>query len=678
MIALPPAVAPPPPFPLVVAQSSLPEFVAPGVLRADYRMTTNAGPLVVHVVAVDTQESSVRIRMLLAHDHLISRGETISSMAQRSGAVAGINADYFDIGQTNQPLNVVVNEGMLVRTPSKRAAIAVSDDGTIGMGSFTFSGRAVWNETTVPLTAVNEWPPQGGASLLTSAYGTLPAGGPDVVVATLAPLDTTAGAPGNYRVAAVGGWPGGPVNAPLLALGPAARRGAALPAVDDTVQIAYETQPAFGGFFAAVGGGPRLVAGGQPATDPNAPAPEERDVRFPVSGAAVDADGALLLFAVDGRSPAVSVGLTRPQFAALMRGFGATDGLAFDSGGSATLVARLLGDEFATVVNTPSDGRERPVADGLFVFSDAQRGANPHLIVRPSTFSALPGGSVTLAGAIVDDAGHKIRDALVGPVVADALPGPHTAVVRERAGLTAQVAYTTVARAATLQILPDRPNPEPGGAVGLGVAAFDAAGNVLALGNAAAWRATGGTLTGSGVNVTYRAGVADAAVTVSAGGISTTTIVRVGSHAVAVPGFAAASWRFASLPAGAPGAVAAAPSELSLAYDFTGPERAAYANATVDLPGDPLDFRLEVFGDGGGETLRGAFVNRYGERESITLAQRVAWRGWQGVLAALPERLNPPVKLTSLYVLPGLGGAAVHTAGSLRFRAPVVRVRGSS
>ena len=125
MIALPPTLAPPAPFPLIVEQASLPEFVAPGVQRADYRLMTSDGPLVVHVVAVDVHDPTVRLGSVVARDRLISNGETVESMALRSGAVAGINADYFDIGNTNQPLNVVVRDGVLVRTPSKRAALEV-------------------------------------------------------------------------------------------------------------------------------------------------------------------------------------------------------------------------------------------------------------------------------------------------------------------------------------------------------------------------------------------------------------------------------------------------------------------------------------------------------------------------------------------------------------------------
>ena len=43
-------------------------------------------------------------------------------------------------------------------------------------------------------------------------------------------------------------------------------------------------------------------------------------------------DGTVLLAAVDGRLPAASIGVTRPEFAALFIGLGAGDAMAFDSG----------------------------------------------------------------------------------------------------------------------------------------------------------------------------------------------------------------------------------------------------------------------------------------------------------------------------------------------------------
>jgi hypothetical protein len=655
VIALPVTLAPPAPFPLVVAQWSAPEEVAPGIRRADYRLTTNAGPLVIHVVAIDTHDPAVHLETAVARDHMISSGETVSSMAARTGAVAGINADYFDIGNTNQPLNVVVRDGALLRTPSKRAALDVSSDGEVGIGYVSYAGTVAYGTTQLPLTGINEWPPQGGAALLTPAYGAL-AAAPNVIAAALDPVDTPAGSPGTYRVSAIGPPLPGPVTGALLGFGPAAQALGPLPNAGDTVTLAFDTTPAAETLRAAVGGGPLLIAHGAAVDDPYSPAPEESNVRFPVAGAALVPDGTLLLIVVDGRNAAVSVGLTRPEFGALMRGFGATDGLAFDSGGSATLVARALGEAGPAVVNDPSDGRERPVADALLAYSDAPSGAHPHLVVRPSSFIAYRGAAVALRGAIVDDGDHRIRAADVASLSTDPALGAHVAIVRERGGtLTASVPYRTVDRVTSLTIAPDRPNPARGVQLPLTVTAADERGAPIVLGDAPVhW--TFGALAASGPRVVYDTQGGDTTATATLGAVNATTMIRVGNHTLAVPAYP----------------------ETALTYDFTGSARAAYANAVIPLPGEPVRFSLEVFGDGNGVPLRASFVNRYGEKSLLTLAKNVDWTGWRRIAIALPPDLNPPVRLTSVYVVPSLGGAPVHAAGTLRFRALAVIVPGSS
>jgi hypothetical protein len=633
MIALPVTLAPPAPFPAIVAQAFVSGEVAPGISRATYRLTTAAGPLVVRIVSIDTHEPTVRLGVVLARDRLISSGETVSSMATRSGAVAGINADYFDIGNTNQPLNVVVRDGAVVRTPSHRAALDVALDGSVGIGYVGFAGTVAYGAAQLPLTGVNEWPPQGGAALLTPAYGVLAAAA-NVVVASLAPVDTAAGGPGTYRVIAVGPAPAGPVAGTLLALGP------------DTVALTFDTTPANASLSAAVGGGPLLIAGGAAVDDPYSPAPEERDVRFPLAGAALTSDGTLLLIAVDGRKPAVSIGLTRPEFAALMLALGASDGLAFDSGGSATLVARELGDAGPRVLNDPSDGRERPVADGLFAYSTAPLGEHPRLVVRPAAFTAYRGAVVALRGAVVDDGDHRMRAAEVAPLTVDPLPGVHVATVRERGGtLSATLTYRTVDRIARLAIVPDRPNPARGVVQPLGVTATGDDGAPVLLGDVPV-RWTLGARSFSAPRAAYDTAGGDVDVSATLGTASATATVRVGDHNVAVPGFA----------------------DTALAYDFTGAQRAAYAFAAIVLPGEPLRLSLEVFGDGSGVPLRAAFVNRYGEKQALTLAKSVDWNGWRRVAVALPSDLNPPVQLTAVYVVRSLGGPPVRTAGSLRLR----------
>ncbi len=652
--ALPASLAPPAPFPLIVAQSVTQEAIAPGVRRGVYRLETSSGPLAIEVVAVDPRERSLHFDAVLASDRLISEGETLSSMARRTGAVAGLNADYFDIGQTNQPLGIVVREGNLVRTPSKRVALDVRRDRFVHFESFAFRGTVRYGSASIPLTAVDEWPPQGGASFLTPAYGTLQAA-PGVALATLVPVDAaaTASVAGTYRVTSVGEATAASVHGPMLGFGPAAQSIAPPPSPGDTVSIDAVTEPPLDDVVTAVGGGPQLVADGNPVEDPNAPAPEERDRRLPVSGAALAGDE-LLLLAVDGRQPALSIGLTRPEFAALMLGFGASEGMAFDSGGSAELVGRILGDASASVLNAPSDGEERRIADGLFVYSDAPYGPPQALVVRPSPIVGLAGSLVPIRLAVVDAAGHALGDAhakngddlRVGASSGDA-------VVRAN-GLSASVSVRVVDRLAKLVIEPDRPNPDPGATVALRALGYDASGAAVDLGDAIVWSADRGTFVSAGL---YRASERDGVVAARAGGATASLTVRVGHHAAALPDF---------------------DPQLQLAYDFNGGMRFAYANGHYPLPGEPLAFSLDVDGDGSGVGVRAAFVNRFGERRSLTLVKRVDWNGWQRRTIVLPPDLNPPVVLVSLYAVDGLSGAPAHAAGALSFSHASGLLAGSS
>jgi exopolysaccharide biosynthesis protein len=76
----------------------------------------------------------------------------------------------------------------------------------------------------------------------------------------------------------------------------------------------------------------------------------------------------LLLFAVDGSAEYRS-GLTIAEVAQAMRQLGSADAFSLDGGGSTTLVARAPGADTVSVRNHPSGGAERPVPNGIGVFS---------------------------------------------------------------------------------------------------------------------------------------------------------------------------------------------------------------------------------------------------------------------------------------------------------------------
>lgn len=370
--------------------------VAPGIQYSRYSLRTSSGPLSIHHLRLDLANPEVRLGVALAHNQLISRDETVSSMVRRSGAIAGINGDYFDIGDSGMPLNILVQDGRLLRSPSRRAALTVGTDGRARIVRYSWHGSillpatgathwvAGFNTGTIPdgltvLSTVRGYgAPPPDPSTRQTVVEVVPADAPSdpasggAAVDGVVPVDR--GGSGSYKVKQV--WPQQAYYAPfprgtllLVGRGRAANWLLQNLSVEMPLEVNLTTQPDWRGADIVIGGGPVLVQNGQLIEDPHSPVPGERFRRNPVAAAGISRDArTLLLVSVDGRQPRLSVGLTQPQLGAYMRWLGAYQAMEFDSGGSVTMAVRLPGRAAAVVVNSPSEGHERPVANALLVF----------------------------------------------------------------------------------------------------------------------------------------------------------------------------------------------------------------------------------------------------------------------------------------------------------------------
>jgi len=153
--------------------------------------------------------------------------------------------------------------------------------------------------------------------------------------------------------------------------------------------------------------------------------------------------------------------------------------------------------------------------------------------------------------------------------------------------------------------------------------------------------------------------------------------VLVGEHPFVLDAFidpkSPTTWQFSSSPQSVGGGVdrALAPDRypgLHLSYVFTqgGATRAAYANAVLPVPGQPLAFSVDVYGDTEGEWLRGGYRNADGIVDSLTLARRVDWRGWKTIRVAVPATVRWPIVWTRFYAVETRADAI--EAGDLWFR----------
>lgn len=355
--------------------------VGPGVTHREFTTTRAAGQVTGDIVDVDLAAPGVRVGLLTAG--AVSARASIPEMADRAGAVAAINGDYFDLGRSNAPAGPEVQDGRPIKSAvpqGRRAApavpgaetdvvFAVGADGVARIDRLPLVAEVETPDATLPVQALNQHAvPVGGIGIVTPEWG-----GADRA-ATLCGSDTDRKAPcapDTVEVATSGGTvtavrpPGrdgiGPAETLLVGRDQGAAALRAL-RVGDEVDVRWRLVPGSGVEpRTALGGSPILVGGART---------ERLDdrARAPRSGAGILGDGRrILLVTVDGRE-STSVGLTLAQMSDLLAQLGARDGINLDGGGSSTLAYRSPGSAQVTVVNNPSDDATRLVPNGLGVF----------------------------------------------------------------------------------------------------------------------------------------------------------------------------------------------------------------------------------------------------------------------------------------------------------------------
>jgi hypothetical protein len=93
--------------------------------------------------------------------------------------------------------------------------------------------------------------------------------------------------------------------------------------------------------------------------------------RHPRTVVGLDATGTkLILLLVDGRKPGIAVGMSYEELAAEMLRLGCTEALNLDGGGSSVMAIRDAATGKYHMLNEPTDGRERAVANVLGISVD--------------------------------------------------------------------------------------------------------------------------------------------------------------------------------------------------------------------------------------------------------------------------------------------------------------------
>ena len=310
------------------------------------------------------------VRLLPATgDGVRMRRQRPSELARRTGALAAVNGNFFS--GTGDPLGCLVIEGEVVSEPDpQRTCAGITAEGALIFDRVQGDLTVVAPDGTRPITGVNRerradelilYRPVFDEGTRTNAFGV-----EAVVVNGI--VSAVADLRGNTPIPRDG----------LVLSGHGRARQWILqtlrPGMTVTVQtrlVSASGDVRWDQIRHAVGGGPRLLIGGQFAaaqfTRLEGFAGSLTDRRHPRTAIGVLADGRVILLVADGRRPSHSLGMTLLELAAELRRLGAVEAMNLDGGGSSVLVAG------GRVVTVPSEETgERAVADALVVLPAPQ------------------------------------------------------------------------------------------------------------------------------------------------------------------------------------------------------------------------------------------------------------------------------------------------------------------
>ncbi|TCW34978.1 3',5'-cyclic AMP phosphodiesterase CpdA [Laceyella sacchari] len=663
-----------PELPQLIHEETEEEQIAQGISLMQFTRFDTNGWLEGASLTVDLAEPSVKTN-LLTPPH-VAQSMPLSQQMKATGAIAGVNGDFFDIGNTQAALGAEVRSGELRKSGEDRLAASVSQDRIGQISPLVLQGKVMANGETTTLHVINAPQlPADHLAMYTPDWGTAKRThlvSPDffeVLVEDGKVKMTYAGEVHNEAL-----HEGQFI---LSGKGASAAFLKALP-VGSAVEVRVETRPDFRKLAFAIGGGALLVDQGKVVT-------KDHGAVHPRTAVGFTKDGKKMILAtIDGRSSR-SRGMTLLELAQWMKEKGAWTALNLDGGGSSTLVARMQGQTGLKVVNTPSDGHERPVPNGIGVWNDKRTGQLGGFKIESGSLRVFSGLTRKFHAMAYDTAYAPLQTDQIrmhwralpsalgrfdGAVLRAAHPGKGRISVRSR-GVESTAEVHVLGKPVSLAIEPRLMGLEKGKTATFLVTGKDASGYQT-------------YVEPEDVQLSYDRQIIDVKanadgsltvvpqveqgvtrITARVGNLQAVAGVSIGWEQQRIETFEDASrpWTFAKAPAETTGELqyvddAERKSKaLKLTYDFTKSTktRAVYAlppTGLMPLPGEVKKIGVHVRGDGGnGHWLRTRIKDAAGVYHTLDLAAEVNWHGWRYVETDVPAGVQYPIQLNQIYLV---------------------------
>lgn len=661
----------------------------------------------VMVTKVDLNNPYVEVKPVYGTKGKLTERQTVTQMARETGAVAAINADFFNMSKRGAPFGIVMKDQELISSMgliSYWYSLGLTGDKTAIIEHFGFGGKVTApNGATYSIQGVNkeEYNPSDGRkshqnqlNLYTPSFGKTSLGAisgykdvVEVLFVDNVAKEVRVNQPGVYI----------PYNGYVLwGHGAAAAFLKQNFPVGATAQVEYQTTPQDLDLMQAVGGNVLLVDKGKALTSFQA----DKSITSINSRTAVgiSQDGkTLYMVTIDA-----SKGVYLDELAKIMAELGSYRAVNFDGGGSTTLATRMLGETQANLSNKPSGGVERRVPTGLAVYNTAPPGDLRGFTIDVPT-DVLIGQTVNMSASKGYDTHfqpYAINPANVswGVSGADAGTVDGTRFTPSRSGqitLTGRLGNVTQnkeihvvsgSEVAQIVVSPSPITVAPGQTITLDVKIKTKKGALVQATPLSVQTSVDSSIATVNDKLQLIAGdqTGNGKVTVTYDGVSTTIPFAIGQfeqpwltfdnlaglYHAANPSSISSAGSFSLVS----DQVFRTKKAARLVYNFSGAPsssmRFAYGmlgKGPIAIPGKPLGIGLWVNGDNSGHWLRAEAIDANGKSVYVDLAKEIDWTGWKQVKGYFPSNAAYPLQLKSIYVVDQPNDGITHDQGTLYF-----------
>lgn len=377
------------------------EYLASGVHRAHIERFTSEGWQNLNVLTIDTTNQMNEIKAIFNTEG-VSHRSNVRDMVNVSGAIAGVNGDYFNYQPHPSTLGMIVNDGKLISSAQEgKNKLPVFYQSSAGDSQLGYIDQSVdiLNQLTGAKYHVSGFNKAYGGykylSLLTRDWGRKSFGAKannmtEVLVENGVVADIrTNGEPFDIPE---DGYVLSQNNSPLASL-----------TLGTPLELQVTSSVDYKALKFAMGGGSIILKNGV-SMQTNI----VNKGRHPRTGIGVSQDGSkIVIITVDGRNG--YAGLTQKEFGEIFKSFGCYNAMNLDGGGSTTMVKKTKAMDKAEIINKPSGGTPRAVVSGVGVFSSDNPGAVARIELDLDTDKAFPGVPVAYSVKAYDASNNPVR-----------------------------------------------------------------------------------------------------------------------------------------------------------------------------------------------------------------------------------------------------------------------------